>query len=220
MYTHIEENYLKALLALSIDNEDVSVNELSKKLGIKMPSVTNMMQKFSEKELVHYDLYKPIKLSEIGKKQAALILRKHRLVEMYLVKKLNFNWDEVHDIAEQIEHVNSELFFDKIDEVLGFPKFDPHGSFIPDKSGKFKIDKIKKLSNCKVGDSLIVIGVSDSTSSFLKFLSFKNILLGTSILINYIEKYDQSINLLINKKINHTLSKEICEKIFIENELV
>ncbi len=214
----MEENYLKALLALSIDNDEVSVNELSKKLGIKMPSVTNMMKKFAEKALVHYDLYKPLKLTDLGKIQAALIFRKHRLVEMYLVQKLNFGWDEVHDIAEQIEHVKSEVFFDKIDAALGFPKIDPHGSVIPDKSGKFKIQKLKKISDCKVGDSLIVIGVSDSTSEFLKFLSNKDILLGTKLSINYIENYDQSMNILINKESNHTLSKEICDKIFIENE--
>ena len=132
-----EENYLKALFNLSNGTGVVNVNELSKHLNIKMPTVTSMMKKLAAKNLVHYESYKPLKLTDLGKKEAAAIIRKHRLMEMFLVEKMGFGWEQVHDIAEQIEHIQSPLFFEKMDELLGYPKVDPHGSPIPDKEGNF-----------------------------------------------------------------------------------
>ena len=126
-----EENYLKALFALSNETDEVTVNELSKRLGIKMPTVTSMMKKLAEKKLVNYQSYKPLKLTEKGKKEAGIIIRKHRLTEMFLVEVMGFGWEEVHEIAEQIEHIQSPIFFEKMDEMLGFPKIDPHGSPLP-----------------------------------------------------------------------------------------
>src|SRR5579864_5819241 len=134
MISLTEENYLKALFNLASDAGEVNVNELSKQLDIKMPTVTSMMKKLAEKELVHYESYKPLKLSEKGKKEAGLIIRKHRLTEMFLVEKMGFGWEEVHEIAEQVEHIQSVGFFTKMDELLGFPGIDPHGSPIPDKN--------------------------------------------------------------------------------------
>ncbi|MCG9880371.1 MAG: metal-dependent transcriptional regulator, partial [Bacteroidia bacterium] len=154
MNSLVEENYLKALLALSNLNGEVNVNELSKKLDIKMPTVTSMMKKLAAKKLVHYESYKPLKLTEKGKKEAALIIRKHRLTEMYLVEKMGFGWDEVHQIAEQIEHIQSPEFFAKMDELLNYPKLDPHGSPIPDKNGKMDWKEYAKLSDCLEGESV------------------------------------------------------------------
>ena len=118
MNSLVEENYLKALFNLSIENGQVNVNDLSQRLEIKMPTVTSMMKKLAGKGLVHYESYKPLRLTEQGKIEAALIIRKHRLTEMFLVEKMGFGWEQVHDIAEQIEHIHSDLFFAKIDELL------------------------------------------------------------------------------------------------------
>src|SRR5690606_4324738 len=136
MHSAIEENYLKALFNLANENGEAGVNELSKSLDLKMPTVNSMMKKLADKKLVKYESYKPIKLTEKGRKEAAMIIRKHRLTEMFLVDKMGFTWDQVHYIAEQVEHVKSPAFFDKMDELLGNPLVDPHGSPIPDKNGK------------------------------------------------------------------------------------
>src|SRR5271154_3393130 len=154
MISLTEENYLKELFNLSSETGEVNVNELSKRLEIKMPTVTIMMKKLAEMGLVHYESYKPLKLTENGKKEAGLIIRKHRLTEMFLVEKMGFGWEDVHEIAEQIEHIHSPDFFDKMDELLGFPKIDPHGSPIPDKNGKMEWKQYHKLSDCKTGDTI------------------------------------------------------------------
>jgi DtxR family Mn-dependent transcriptional regulator len=141
-----KENYLKALFALSNQTDEVTVNELSKSLGIKMPTVTSMMKKLAEKKLVNYESYKPLSLTEKGKREAGMIIRKHRLTEMFLVEVMGFGWEEVHEIAEQVEHTQSPEFFEKMDQMLGYPKIDPHGSPIPDKTGKMEWKPYKKLS--------------------------------------------------------------------------
>src|SRR5690606_10301530 len=132
-------------------------------LSIKMPTVTSMMKKLSAKKLVHYESYKPVKLTENGKKAAALIIRKHRLTEMYLVEKMGFGWEQVHEIAEQIEHIQSPDFFAKMDELLGFPKLDPHGSPIPDKNGKMVWKDYNKLSECQPKDEVKITAVINAT---------------------------------------------------------
>ena len=148
------ENYLKALFSLSRESGEVNVNDLAKYLNIKMSTVSSMMKKLSTKNLVHYEKYKPLQLTEKGKKEAALIIRKHRLTEMYLVENMGFGWEQVHEIAEQIEHIKSPDFFSKMDELLNYPKFDPHGSPIPDKNGKMIRKEYNKLSDCKQGDTV------------------------------------------------------------------
>ncbi|HEY5369561.1 MAG TPA: metal-dependent transcriptional regulator, partial [Hanamia sp.] len=142
-----EENYLKALFNIANKDGEVNVAELSKTLDIKMPTVTSMMKKLSKKKLVHYESYKPLRLTEKGKKEAGLIIRKHRLTEMFLVDKMHLGWEDVHDIAEQIEHIQSRVFFEKMDELLGYPKVDPHGSPIPDVKGKVVWKDYNKLSD-------------------------------------------------------------------------
>ncbi len=149
MHSLIEENYLKALFNLSGATGEVNVIELSRQLQIKMPTVTSMMKKLAIKKLVHYQSYQPPRLTEKGKKEAAVIIRKHRLTEMFLVQTMGFGWEDVHDIAEQVEHIQSAQFFEKMDELLGYPKLDPHGSPIPDKNGKMEWRQYTKLSDCK-----------------------------------------------------------------------
>ena len=175
MHTLAEENYLKALFSLENEHGEVNVNELSKRLGIKMPTVTSMMKKLAANKLVHYESYKPLKLSEKGRKEAALIIRKHRLAEMYLVEKMGFGWEQVHDIAEQIEHIQSAPFFAKMDELLGYPKIDPHGSPIPDKHGKMMWRGYNKLSDCKENETVTIIAVLNTSDDFLKFLIYPKV---------------------------------------------
>ena len=210
-----EENYLKAIFHLLDSENQVTVNELSKFLQIKMPSVNSMMKKFSDKNWVIYETYKPIKVTELGRKEAAIVVRKHRLTEMFLVEKMGFGWENVHEIAEQLEHVHSEDFFDKMDEILNFPKVDPHGEPIPDKDGIIITQNLKKLSECKVNDMVILTSVTISTDDFLNYLNQRNLALGAEILIKNIEKFDGSMQIEFSDR-TEVLSKMVCEKLLVK----
>lgn len=216
MHSYTEENYLKALFNLSADNGEVSANELSKTLGIKMPTVNSMMKKLAEKKLVHHESYKPLRLTEKGKKEAGLIIRKHRLTEMFLVQKMGFGWDEVHEIAEQIEHLHSPNFFEKMDSLLGYPKIDPHGSPIPDKTGRMEWLKYEKLSNCKPGETVRLAAVIHTTDDFLKFLNLRELSLGLNLKIKRVEKFDGSMTVDHKNKTDDALSHVVCERLLVE----
>lgn len=217
MITLTEENYLKAIFHLTEKNETVYVNELSKFLNIKMPSVNSMMKKFAEKNWVIYESYKPLKITEEGRKQAALVVRKHRLTEMFLVKQMGFGWEQVHEIAEQIEHIKSEVFFDKIDELLDYPKTDPHGSPIPDKNGNIIQLNLYKLSECKAGQTVVLKALSESSAEFLNFLNQKKLPLNTAITIRNIETFDKSMEVEYNQQTT-TFSAVVCEKLLVEKQ--
>ncbi|HUB60471.1 MAG TPA: metal-dependent transcriptional regulator [Puia sp.] len=210
-----EENYLKALFNLAGDNGGVNVNDLSRHLDIKMPTVTSMMKKLAAKKLVHYQSYKPIRLTEKGKREAGLIIRKHRLTEMYLVGKMGFGWEAVHEIAEQIEHIQSVAFFDKMDELLGFPKFDPHGAAIPDRNGKVAWVTYHRLSDCEAGQTAILSAVVHSSSEFLRLLNNRGIRLGLRLKIKSIEPFDQSMVVLYDDR-QETLSPAVCERLLVD----
>jgi len=210
-----EENYLKAIFHLLDSENQVTVNELSKFLQIKMPSVNSMMKKFADKNWVIYETYKPIRVTELGRKEAAIVVRKHRLTEMFLVEKMGFGWENVHEIAEQLEHVHSEDFFDKMDEILNFPKVDPHGEPIPDKDGIIITQNLKKLSECKINETVILTSVTISTDDFLNYLNQRNLALGTEILIKNIEKFDGSMQIEFSDR-TEVLSKMVCEKLLVK----
>jgi DtxR family transcriptional regulator, Mn-dependent transcriptional regulator len=216
MHSYTEENYLKALFNLSSEKGEVSANELSKQLGIKMPTVNSMMKKLAEKKLVHYESYKPLRLTEKGKKEAGLIIRKHRLTEMFLVQKMSFGWEAVHEIAEQLEHLHSPHFFEKMDEMLGYPKIDPHGSPIPDKTGKIDWMHYEKLNDCKAGETVRLAAVIHTTDEFLKFLNSRELYLGLKIKIKSVEKFDSSMVVAYHKKNAETLSHTVCERLLVE----
>jgi len=210
-----EENYLKAIFHLLDSENQVTVNELSKFLQIKMPSVNSMMKKFADKNWVIYETYKPIRVTELGRKEAAIVVRKHRLTEMFLVEKMGFGWENVHEIAEQLEHVHSEDFFDKMDEILNFPKVDPHGEPIPDKDGIIITQNLKKLSECKINETVILTSVTISTDDFLNYLNQRNLALGAEILIKNIEKFDGSMQIDFSDR-TEILSKMVCEKLLVK----
>jgi DtxR family transcriptional regulator, Mn-dependent transcriptional regulator len=216
MNTYAEENYLKALFSLSDEKGEVTVQELSKALQIKMPSVNSMVKKLAEKKLVLYESYKPLRLSEKGKREAGLVIRKHRLTEMYLVEKMGFGWEQVHEIAEQVEHLQSPMFFDKMDELLGFPNVDPHGSPIPDKDGKILWLQYKKLSDAAAGDKVKLAAVTNSSEDFLKFLNGRGLHLGLLVKVISIEAFDGSMVVQFGKKSNEMLSRLVAEKLLTE----
>ena len=210
-----EENYLKALYHLVNDNDEVSVNDLSRQLNIKMPSVNSMIKKFADKNWVKYESYKPIKLTESGKKEASLIVRKHRLTEMFLVEKMGFGWENVHEIAEQLEHIHSEVFFDKMDEILNYPKVDPHGEPIPDKDGNVIQPDFKKLSKCQENEIVELASVTTSSEEFLSFLNKRNLSLGTEIKVLQKEDFDHSIKVSYNGQ-EENFSKTVCDRLLVK----
>lgn len=213
--TLTEENYLKALFHLADNESKVTVNELSKFLNVKMPSVNNMMKKFADKNWIIYETYKPIKVTDKGKREAALVVRKHRLTEMFLVKKMNFGWESVHEIAEQLEHVHSSLFFDKMDEILEYPSIDPHGEPIPDKDGNIISQNLQKLTGCKMGEEVVFASVTLSDDAFLNYLTERKMLLNTKLKIIKIEDFDKSITVEIDGK-KEVLSKKATDKILVK----
>jgi len=216
MASQTEENYLKTLFSLLIGKESVNISELSSLLKVSLPTVNSMINKLTKQGLVNYEKYKPISLTEKGKKLAASIVRKHRLTEIFLVTRMGFQWDEVHEIAEQIEHINSQALFERMDELLEYPSVDPHGSSIPDKEGNIVTKVSRRLSECKKGEFVKLIELSNDSSDLLKFLNSKELILGVVIEIKSIEPFDQS---MLVGYINHpseTLSQIVCERLFVE----
>ncbi len=211
-----EENYLKAIYSVGIDTgKSVNTNQIASKMNTKASSVTDMIKKLSEKGLVEHKKYKGTLLTSKGVAIAVSTLRSHRLWECFLVDTLDFNWDEVHDIAEQMEHVKSDSLVDRLDQFLNFPSYDPHGDPIPDKDGVIKHHKNVMLSSVAVNASCIVIGVKDSSSSFLKFLDNANIRLGNTIKILSLEEFDQSMQIEIDKNVT-TVSYQISKNLYVK----
>lgn len=218
MHSLTEENYLKALFALSTSTGEVNVNDLSRQLNIKMPTVTSMMKKLAQKKLVYYESYKPIRLTERGKREAGTIIRKHRLTEMFLVQVMGFGWEEVHEIAEQVEHIQAPELFEKMDQMLGFPAIDPHGSPIPDKNGKMVWPTYTKLSNCRPGDVLRLNAVLDSSSQFLKYLNGRDLKLGMKLQVKSVESFDQSMVVSYGTRRAETLSHKVADMLLGEKD--
>lgn len=213
MMTLTEENYLKALFHLSVENPEVSVLDLSKRLDIKMPTVNSMVKKLASKELVTYEKYKPLRLTEEGRRSAGLIIRKHRLVEMFLVEKMGFGWDEVHEVAEQLEHIRSPKLFQKIDEILNYPKTDPHGSPIPDEKGEIAVQNFISLSEGIPGALYRFMAVGSSDNRFLRQIDRLGFKLGDTIRILEIMDFDRSQQVIINENIPRTFSQQISANI-------
>lgn len=213
--TLTEENYLKAIHRLSQTEEAITVKRIALLLEIKMPTVNSMVNNLSKKKLVQYEKYKAIELTEKGKKQALLILRKHRLTELFLNDVMGLGWEEVHDIAEQIEHLQSDRFFERIDEMLGHPKFDPHGEPIPDGNGKLPQYKAIPLSKCVEGKKYKLSGVLNHDVSFLTYLNSIELSLGATIEIMAIQEFDNSMAVNLNGKTKTVFSLTICKNLLV-----
>ncbi|MFN4881718.1 MAG: metal-dependent transcriptional regulator [Bacteroidota bacterium] len=209
------ENYLKCIYNLYVQNDIILLTDLADYMNVKAPSVNSMIKKLAKNGWVKYEPYKPIKITVSGKRRAAEIIRKHRLTEMFLCEMLEFRWDEVHHIAEQIEHINAPEFFERIDMLLGYPKSDPHGSPIPDKYGAITAQAYKRLSDCAIGELVTLKALNRSDESLLKLLTNKNIHLGCTLTVKEIEQYDGSITLKLSDKVYIVLSKTVCDNLMV-----
>lgn len=210
------ENYLKAIFSLQESNPDrILTNDIAAHLGVKSSSVTDMIKKLQAKELLVYEKYKGVKLTKKGEKAALLIIRKHRLWEVFLVNKLGYTWSEVHLIAEQLEHIISEDLIDRLDKFLEYPRYDPHGEPIPNKLGQFSKSTGQLLSTVAFGVKVQFIGVKTDDTSFLKFLEINNIALGDSFYIKSVFDLDDSF-LIQTKSKEVILSKSIANLIMVE----
>ncbi len=201
MFSLSEENYLKAIFHLERSfPTGVSTNAIAEEMNTKASSVTDMIKRLSEKKLVDYKKYQGVKLSKSGRETAVEVIRKHRLWEVFLVDKLGFAWDEVHEVAEQLEHIKSDKLIKELDRFLDFPKRDPHGDPIPDADGNFMVANKILLSELNKGESGICIGVKDSSPEFLQYLDKNGIALGKEISLLEKESFDQSMLINLNGK--------------------
>jgi DtxR family Mn-dependent transcriptional regulator len=211
-----EENYLKAIYSLSEKNQtfDTSTNKIAEKINTTPSTVTDMLRKLAAKKLVTYEKYKKVQLTKAGKQLAMLIIRKHRLWEVFLQDKLQFTWDEVHEVAEQLEHIQSEKLIMRLEKYLGYPKYDPHGDPIPSVNGQLSQLQRISLSEVREGKSVQVVGVKDSSTIFLQYLQQINIGIGTKIKVIEKINYDNSLVILINKK-QLTVSKKFSDNLLV-----
>ncbi|MEA1786411.1 metal-dependent transcriptional regulator [Arenibacter sp. GZD96] len=214
--THSEENYLKIIFHLGRGgSQEVNTNAIAEQMDTKPSSVTDMVRKLADKELLYYKKYQGVRLTELGKSKALSIVRKHRLWEVFLVEKLHFSWDEVHEVAEQLEHINSEKLIDKLDWLLEYPKYDPHGDPIPDKNGNVKDRDRQLLSEVAVHKEGICVGVKDSSTTFLQFLDRHNIALGQHIKVLEREAFDGSLLLQISNR-DVRISYQIASNLYLK----
>lgn len=216
MHSKTIEDYLKAIYRLSKDGtKKVSTNEIAHSLEVKSSSVTDMLNKLLAKKLINYEKYKGVNLSAEGRKVALNIIRKHRLWESFLVNKLKFNWGEVHKIAEQLEHIQSKLLINKLDDFLGNPHFDPHGDPIPDRNGKIIKRSLNKLSDLKPGNEAELVGVNNDTESLLEYLDKIGLNINSRFKIIDQLSFDNSLLVKIgNSKVQ--ISKKIADNLLVK----
>ncbi|AWV96671.1 iron-dependent repressor [Arcticibacterium luteifluviistationis] len=215
MTSFTEENYLKSIYHLSEqkNGESVSTNELAEVTQTRAASVTDMVKKLAEKGFINYKKYQGVNLTDNGKQIALRVIRKHRLWEVFLVEKLGFKWDEIHDLAEQLEHIKSTELTDRLDNFLGFPKFDPHGDPIPDEEGNLPISQTHKLSEVEKGKQLIIMGVSEDSAPFLQHLDKLGLKLGLKIQVIEVSDFDKSLEIEIESGQALRISAEVSKNI-------
>ena len=217
MFSPTEENYLKAIYLLTEKDSAraVATNELSAQMNTRAASVTDMLKRLADKRLIHYKKYKGVMLTTSGKSQALAIVRKHRLWEYFLVEKLKFQWDEVHAVAEELEHVQSEALIDKLDSYLNNPKFDPHGDPIPDRLGKLSASGFKNLTSLKVNEKGKVAAVIEQQPAFLKHLDKLHSHMSTPLKVIEHIAFDKSMTISINQTATVNISHEVAKNILI-----
>lgn len=216
MHSQVEENYLKAIFKLSAEQDgNISTSAIAEELDINAASVTDMIKKLAGKKLITYKRYQGVQLTGKGRKIAVNIIRKHRIWEVFLVEKLKFNWSEVHDLAEQLEHIKSEELINRLDDFLGNPHVDPHGDPIPDKEGQFNHVEPVLLGELHPGTQAVIKGVKEDSKELLHYLEKHHLLLGTTIHILEIFEFDQSMVLRYAEG-ELTISRKVAENLFVE----
>ena len=214
-----EENYLKAIFNICEKEEkSAGTNDISNVMQTSAASVTDMLKRLSEKKLINYAKYKGVTLTDMGSTIATQLIRKHRLWETFLVEKLQFSWDKVHDIAEQLEHIKASELVERLDNFLGNPKFDPHGDPIPDADGKFTYRKQIQLSDAEVGEVGVVVGVQEDSEKFLQYLDKQGLVLGARVKIMEKFSYDESIQIILNGEKELVLSDKVSRNLFIQRK--
>jgi DtxR family Mn-dependent transcriptional regulator len=214
-YSTSEENYIKAIFHLQAGQNTVNTNALAERLNTKPASVTDMMKKLKAKKLLHYQPYQGFRLSSDGRKVALDIIRRHRLWEYFLAEKLKFKWDEVHVVAEDLEHVSSKKLIDKLDEYLGYPKFDPHGDPIPDSLGKMENNQQIPLAELSVNKPAEVCRVINQSEEMLELLQHKKITIGTKLEVKRKFNFDHSIEIKLRQQSAFSISEQLAKNIFV-----
>ncbi len=218
MTTSTEENYLKAIYHLSTGNQNsVLTSAIAGSLSTSAASVTDMIKKLSEKNMVEYERYHGVRITRKGEKVALSIIRRHRLWEVFLMDKLKFKWDEVHDLAEELEHVSSDELTKRLDAFLGFPKFDPHGDPIPDTNGKVHSNGQELLSEITKKGKYILSGVNDHSPSFLQYLEKKGLIPGSTFTIVEMDEFDNSMQIIFSNKKSIFISKEVSKNLLVRS---
>lgn len=217
MLSFTEENYLKALLRLTLETgskEELGTNELATHLKVKPATANDMLKKLKEKKYVHYKKYGKSSLTTEGKKLAVEIVRKHRLWETFLYDKLDFTWDEVHEVAEQLEHIKSSKLIDKLDKFLNYPAYDPHGDVIPTSKGEMKMPVKKTLDEEDIGHSCTMVGVKDNSATFLQYVDKVGLIMNNKIKVLSKQHYDDLMEIEVNGK-RSSVSPKFAENIVI-----
>lgn len=214
----VEENYLKYIYQLSESTESgiVKTNDLAYKLEHTAASVTDMLKKLADKKLVAYKKYYGVSLTKNGTQTAIQVLRRHRLWETFLVKNLKFTWDKIHDIAEQLEHVQSDELIDQLEEYLGYPKFDPHGDPIPDRQGNIVVPHVICLADAKMNKQYLLANVNDESAAFLKYLNKIQLKLNDKIKLVDKEEFDETIQVIINDKKQISISRDAANNMWVK----
>jgi len=214
-----EENYLKAIFSITEKGQSsASTNSISHQMQTSAASVTDMVKRLAKKKLVIHESHKGVHLTESGNQIATMLVRRHRLWEVFLVEKLNFLWDEVHEIAEELEHIKSKELMKRLDDFLGNPKFDPHGDPIPDADGKFATRAQVSLNELEEGEKGVVVGVQESSTPFLKYLNQLGVSLGSEVKVLEKYDYDNSAKILLNKKSEIVITGKVCQNLFLQKK--
>ena len=217
MISQAEENYLKAIFKISErEAKAANTNAVAAELKTTAASVTDMLRKLAEKELIFYEKYRGVTLTTEGVRAATLLIRKHRIWEVFLCDRLGYAWDECHDMAEQLEHIQSEDLIDRLDEFLGKPKFDPHGDPIPDRDGQITERQQCLLSVLTVGQKGVVVGVDAHSPAFLQHLNRIGLVLGVKVEILEIFDFDGSMRLRLNNAAEIVVSDRVSSGVFVK----
>ncbi|NJL13899.1 MAG: metal-dependent transcriptional regulator [Microscillaceae bacterium] len=220
MLSLTEEDYLKAIYHLSelAPERGISTNEIARKIDLSAASVSDMLKKLAQKDLIHYVKYQGVTLTEMGRQQALYLVRKHRLWETFLVDKLHFSWDEVHEIAEQLEHIQSRTLIERLDAFLDYPSFDPHGDPIPNQKGEIIAQNRISLKNAPLSQPLQVIAVEETSPLFLKHLNKLRIQIGTALRVLDRSAYDESLEIVLSEDKVLMISKDVAENIYVARQ--
>lgn len=217
-YSSSKENYLKAIFHLQQEQSSVSTNALAQALQTRAASVTDMLKKLKDQKLLQYEKYKGVKLTAEGKKVAILIIRKHRLWECFLVNKLGFGWEEVHEVAEELEHISSKKLIDKLEEFLDFPQTDPHGDPIPDGHGRLRQDKQVGLIDLPLNTTASICNIGDQSSEIMELLNHRSLRLGTKLEVKKRFSFDNSLEIKIKNQPPFTISEHLAKNLFVRTE--